>query len=259
MTSRAILIAAAVITALAACANPADGVAQTPETEPPAERSAPAEQPVEPLSVDWTDEAVQNAEAAMAAQENYDHRDHVPPPYVPPTAEELAAIPNRMTSAELQTAIVRLMDSLQGPDDLEVLAVEKTFGIPLHYNAELHAEVPSASKPYSAKIAVDGSWIAMILVLRQHHEIYNEIAIHLDSDNENNLLTSSLIEHRVTKIRYELPRKTHPLRSRMFVFRKSDDRKYRTSASIVRRIALDDKNNSDSRVHSITIGMEELK
>ena len=251
---------AAVLTALAACANPAEGVAQAPQTQPAAERSAPAEQPLDPQRVDWTDEAVQNAEAAMAAQENYDPRDQPPPPpYVPPTTEELAAIPNRMTSAELQTAIVRLTDSLQEPDDLEVLAVEKTFGIPLHYNAELHAEVPSASKPYSAKIAVDGTWIAMILVWRQHHEIYNEIAIHLDSDNENNLLTSSLIEDRVTKIGYELPRKTHPLRSRMFVFRKSDDTRYRPSASIVRQIALNDKNNSGSRIHSITIGMEKLK
>lgn len=238
MLRRAQLLTAAVLTALAACANPADGVAQTPQTQSPAERSIQAEQPpVDPQSVDWTDKAVRHAEGVAQFLQNYDPRDRPPPPpYVPPTAKELAAIPNRMTSAELQTAIVRLMDSLHGPDDLEVRAVEKTFGIPLKYDPELHSEVPRASKPYSARIAVDGSWIATILVWRQHHETYNEVGIHLDSDNENNLLTSSSIEDHLTKMGYELSRKTNPLRSRIFVSRKSDDRKYRPSASIVRQI-----------------------
>ena len=169
MTSRAILIAAAVITALAACANPAEGVAQTPETEPPAERSAQAEKddPDMAAAKQAADDAAAAAQAAadtMQAAMDAGHVAEPPPAYEPPSPQRLRAIPARMTTAQLRERIIALIGGLQQPDDLEKPAVERVLGVSLQRVPGAEDAWPNRPQ-HHAEIAIDDTWIATVTVI----------------------------------------------------------------------------------------------
>ena len=169
MTSRAILIAAAVITALAACANPADGVAQTPQTGPPAERSAQAEKddPDMAAAKQAADDAAAAAQAAadtMQAAMDAGHVAEPPPAYEPPSPQRLRAIPARMTTAQLRERIIALIGGLQQPDDLEKPAVERVLGVSLQRVPGAEDAWPNRPQ-HHAEIAIDDTWIATVTVI----------------------------------------------------------------------------------------------
>lgn len=191
MKSSNALLTAAVLTALAACANPADGVAQTPQRQPAAERGRQAQKddPDMTAAKQAADDAAAAAQAAADTMQEHMDPGYVPKPlpaYMPPTQEELNAVPNRMTSAQLRAAIVRMMNGLQLPSDLEPAALERTMGIRFFYfahGADSNARTAHLPKSHSASIVIDGKSLVTINTYRPRNEDENHVTISSDHMN----------------------------------------------------------------------------